>query len=55
MNVKKIGKIPDGGGWKAHGRQIGKTGAQKRARIGYDYVHSLIDDHSRLAYSEIPR
>jgi transposase InsO family protein len=51
--VKKIGKIPDGGGWKAHGRQIGKTGAQKRARIGYDYVHSLIDDHSRLAYSEI--
>jgi transposase InsO family protein len=53
MDVKKIGKIPDGGGWRAHGRQIGKTGAQKRARIGYDYVHSLIDDHSRLAYSEI--
>jgi transposase InsO family protein len=53
MDVKKIGKIPDGGGWKAHGRQMGKTGAQKRARIGYDYVHSLVDDHSRLAYSEI--
>jgi transposase InsO family protein len=53
MDVKKIGRIPDGGGWKAHGRQIGKTGAQKRARIGYDYVHSLVDDHSRLAYSEI--
>jgi hypothetical protein len=54
MDVKKIGKIPDGGGWRAHGRQMGSTGAQKRARIGYDYVHSLVDDHSRLAYSENP-
>jgi transposase InsO family protein len=53
MDVKKIGRIPDGGGWKAHGRQHSQTSAQKRARIGYDYVHSLVDDHSRLAYSEI--
>ena len=53
MDVKKIGKIPDGGGWRAHGRQIGKTGAQRRARIGFDYVHSAVDDYSRLAYSEI--
>jgi transposase InsO family protein len=53
LDVKKIGKIPDGGGWKAHGRQMGSTGAKKRARIGYDYVHSMVDDHSRLAYSEI--
>ena len=53
MDVKKVGKIPDGGGWKAHGRQVGRTGAQKRARIGFDYVHSLVDDHSRLAYSEV--
>ncbi|QGN34461.1 IS481 family transposase [Microlunatus sp. Gsoil 973] len=53
MDVKKIGKIPDGGGWKAHGRQMGSTAAAKKARIGYDYVHSLVDDHSRLAYSEI--
>ena len=53
VDVKKIGKIPQGGGWKAHGRQIGSTGARKRARIGYDYVHSMVDDHSRLAYSEI--
>jgi len=54
MDVKKIGRIPDGGGWRAgvlpHG---GKTHAQKQRRIGFDYVHSLIDDHSRLAYSEI--
>jgi transposase InsO family protein len=53
MDVKKIGKIPDGGGWRAHGRAIGSTGVKKRARIGYDYVHCLVDDHSRLAYSEI--
>jgi transposase InsO family protein len=53
MDVKKIGKIPLGGGWRAHGRQMGRTGAAKRARIGYDFVHSLVDDHTRLAYSEI--
>ena len=53
VDVKKVGKIPDGGGWKAHGRQLGSTAAKKRARIGYDYVHSMVDDHSRLAYSEI--
>ena len=53
VDVKKIGRIPDGGGWKAHGRQMGRTAAKKKARIGYDYVHSMVDDHSRLAYSEI--
>jgi transposase InsO family protein/transposase-like protein len=53
MDVKKIGRIPDGGGWKAHGRQMGRTSVQKKARIGFDYVHSAIDDHSRLSYSEI--
>lgn len=53
MDVKKIGRIPDGGGWRAHGREMGKTSAQKKARIGFDYVHSVVDDHSRLAYSEI--
>jgi transposase InsO family protein len=53
MDVKKIGKIPEGGGWKAHGRAMGKTSRQKKARIGYDYVHSMVDDHSRFAYTEI--
>lgn len=53
MDVKKIGRIPDGGGWRAHGRQMGSTGARKRTRIGYDYIHSVVDDHSRTAYSEI--
>lgn len=53
MDVKKLGRINDGGGWKAHGRDHGQTSAQKRQRIGFDYVHSLVDDNSRLAYSEI--
>jgi transposase InsO family protein len=53
MDVKKIGRIPDGGGWRAHGREMGSTWAKKKARIGYDYVHSVVDDHSRFAYSEI--
>jgi transposase InsO family protein len=53
MDVKKIGRIPDGGGWRAHGKAMGRSAAQKKARIGFDYVHSLVDDHSRLAYSEI--
>ena len=53
MDVKKIGRIPDGGGWRAHGRQMGSTAAKKKARIGFDYVHSMVDDHSRYAYSEI--
>ena len=53
MDVKKLGRIHDGGGWKANGRERGQTGAQKRAKIGYDYLHSLVDDHSRYAYTEI--
>ena len=53
MDVKKVGRIHDGGGWKAHGREHGQTSLQKRARIGFDYIHSLVDDHSRIAYSEV--
>ncbi len=53
LDVKKIGRIPEGGGWRAHGRQMGSTSANRKALIGYDYVHSMLDDHTRLAYSEI--
>jgi len=49
VDVKKLGRIPDGGGWKAWGRQ----GAGPRQRVGFDYIHSAVDDHTRLAYSEI--
>jgi transposase InsO family protein len=53
MDVKKIGRIPDGGGWRAHGREMGSTWEKKKTRVGFDYVHSVVDDHSRFAYSEI--
>ena len=49
IDVKKLGRIPDGGGWRAHGRS-----EEVRGRgIGYDYVHAAVDDHTRLAYAEI--
>jgi transposase InsO family protein len=50
VDVKKLGRIPDGGGHKVLGRQAGRA---RRAGLGFDYVHSAVDDHSRLAYSEI--
>ncbi|NUR06589.1 MAG: IS481 family transposase [Nocardioidaceae bacterium] len=54
MDVKKLGKIPDGGGWRAEGQAtINHRSRDRRTRIGYDYVHSLVDDYSRLAYSEV--
>ena len=53
MDVKKLGRIPDGGGWKAHGREAGSLLRDRTTRIGFDYVHSVVDDHSRLAYSEV--
>jgi transposase InsO family protein len=50
VDVKKIGRIPDGGGWRVHGR--GERPASARG-LGYDYVHVAVDDHSRAAYAEI--
>jgi transposase InsO family protein len=52
IDVKKQAKIPKGGGWKVHGR--GKAPDRRKSRgIGYAFVHSAIDAHSRLAYSEV--
>jgi len=61
VDIKKLGRIPTGGGWRAHGRQVGTrhsrlaTAARKNGHpvTGYDYVHTAVDDHSRLAYSEV--
>ena len=50
IDVKKLGRVPDGGGWRAHGRGYRPTSTRQ---IGFDYVHVAIDDHSRLAYAEI--
>ncbi|WP_035856099.1 IS481 family transposase [Cryptosporangium arvum] len=61
VDVKKLGRIPDGGGHRTRGRSAGSrnkratTGARKNCHpvIGYAYLHTAIDDHSRLAYTEI--
>ena len=50
VDVKKLGRIPPGGGWRIHGRR--ERPANKRG-LGYDFIHSAVDDHSRLAYSEV--
>jgi transposase InsO family protein len=49
LDVKKLGRIPDGGGHKVHGRAVAKRGRG----IGYDYVHSAVDDRSRVAFSQL--
>jgi transposase InsO family protein len=50
LDVKRLGRIPHGGGHRVHGRA---TSTPRGRGIGYDYLHSAVDDHSRLAYSEI--
>jgi transposase InsO family protein len=49
LDVKKLGRIPEGGGHRAHGRAKGARGRG----IGYDYIHSAVDDRSRVAFSQI--
>ena len=63
VDIKKLGNVPDGGGWRYVGRQQGKknraaTKDKKRSRdshalVGTAFVHTVIDDHSRVAYAEI--
>ena len=55
VDIKKLGKIPDGGGWRMLGRTAGKknNNGMGSNRVGYGFIHSAVDDHSRLAYSEI--
>jgi transposase InsO family protein len=52
VDVKKLGRIPDGGGHRSLGRAAG-TRMKKTTRPGYAFLHSAIDDRSRLVYSEI--
>jgi transposase InsO family protein len=65
VDVKKLGNVPDGGGWRFVGRQQGernrrvtrdRTGAKNtyyNPKVGTAFVHTVIDDHSRVAYAEI--
>ncbi|MER5184747.1 IS481 family transposase [Streptomyces sp. NPDC002896] len=57
VDVKKLGRIPTGGGWRMHGVGTESARASKRTgpgtgKVGYTYLHSALDDHSRLAYTE---
>ena len=63
LDIKKLGRIPDGGGWRAHGRGSAQDRAAGSARDraarggaapsrGYSFLHHAIDSYSRLAYSE---
>ena len=63
VDVKKLGNIPDGGGWRYVGRAQGKrnraatAGRPRNAHhnpvLGTAFVHTVLDDHSRVAYAEI--
>jgi transposase InsO family protein len=63
VDVKKLGKIPAGGGWRLLGRSAGqhnsqadKTGTRNKYRNpvrGYHFIHTALDAHSRLVYSEL--
>ena len=52
IDVKKLGRIPDGGGWRAQGQRT-INHHHPGPRLGFDYIHAVIDDHSRLAYAEV--
>jgi hypothetical protein len=66
VDVKKLGNVPDGGGWRFTGRAQGLRNRLATARrtgqrskdfshplTGTAYIHTVLDDHSRVAYSEI--
>lgn len=63
VDVKKLGNIPDGGGWRYQGRAQGDRNraatadkprnAHHHPKMGTAFVHTVIDDHSRVAYAEI--
>ena len=63
VDIKKLGRIPDGGGHRVTSRAVGQRNRAASAgthrdrhgkpRLGYAYLHNAVDDHSRLAYTEI--
>ena len=53
VDVKKLGRIPRGGGHKVHGRPATRRRRTRYNGVGYAYLHTAIDDHSRVAYTEV--
>jgi transposase InsO family protein len=64
VDTTKFGNIPDGGGWRFVGKTQGdwnrqatrdRTGIAVRnnqPKVGTCFVHTVIDDYTRLAYAE---
>lgn len=52
IDVKKLARVPPGGGHKFHGRKGTKNGSMGKRGLGYTHIHTAIDAYSRLAYSE---
>lgn len=55
IDVKKLGRIPDGGGWRVDGPDVidHNRGRVRSKKLGMDLVHVAVDDHSRLAYARV--
>jgi transposase len=53
VDVKKLGRIPDGGGWRMSGPLTVNHNRIDRTPVGFDYVHVAVDDHTRIAYAEV--
>ena len=53
VDVKKLERVPEGGGWRVHGRERSRAGEFKKQSPGFDYLHVAVDDHSRFAYVEV--
>lgn len=53
LDIKKLGRIPEGGGWPFREEDPTMRGPRRRTKPGYEYLHVAIDDHTRLAYEEV--
>lgn len=54
LDTKQVASISEGGGWRVYGLDgTLKRNDRRRSRAGYEHVHAAVDDHSRLAYTEI--
>ncbi len=51
--MKKLGRIPVGGGWRLNGPNTVLHHNKDRTPVGFDYVHVAVDDHTRIAYAEV--
>ncbi len=54
VDVKKLGRIRDGGGWRMLGKETSRRDVNAD-RVGFDYLHVAIDDHSRVAFVQAHR